>query len=124
MPYNAWSPQMWEGESDKIIKLCAHCEDEILKTKTLCDNCTTKDKRQEMHKANAEIMENYECAVCATLTGKVRPMIEEKENPNLWRRVTPEILPKLLKALNALSENKEKFGETIFMLGREIVELK
>ena len=59
--------QLWEGESNKIIKLCAHCEDEILKTKNLCDFCTTKDKREEMHKVNAEIMENYECKVCKKL---------------------------------------------------------
>ena len=72
--------QLWEGESNKIIKLCYHCGDEILKTKALCDFCTTKDKREELHETNKKIFEIaglvFECKPC-------KKLFEKKEQEKL-----------------------------------------
>jgi len=72
--------QLWEGESNKIIKLCFHCGDEILKTKNLCDFCTTKDKREELHETNKKIFEVaglvFECKPC-------KKLLEKKEQEKL-----------------------------------------
>lgn len=93
MTYNAWSPELWQGESLKDVKLCYHCGDEILKTKTLCDYCTTKEKREAMHQANAEIFAaaglEYDCASCAKIRARKEleklleaKLVQNADNPS------------------------------------------
>lgn len=49
----------------KTIVMCWHCGEEVGKTKMLCENCTTKEKRLALCKLNAEIMpEHYPCKHC------------------------------------------------------------
>lgn len=57
------------------IQLCWHCGDEILKTKVVCDNCKTKELREQQHRNNTETFAEaglppYVCKVCAKLLAK------------------------------------------------------
>lgn len=74
MSYDAWSPELWSGESLKTIQVCYHCGDEILKTQRLCPNCHTKEKREELHKVNTEIFAEagltYKCKSCEEILNR------------------------------------------------------
>lgn len=46
------------------INICFHCRTDCGKNK-FCEQCTTKEKRQEMCKLNAEILPTYfPCKLC------------------------------------------------------------
>lgn len=61
----------WTGESEKIIKRCYHCGEEINKTQSLCQFCNLKEKRIEMHEENKKVFGiNWVCEICTAILGK------------------------------------------------------